>query len=203
MFIWNWFSGILNYLGLAHKNAKILFLGIDNAGKTTLLHVLKDDRIATHVPTLHPHSEELVIGSVRFRTYDLGGHETARRIWKDYFTTVDAVIYMVDAADRNRFPEAKEALEDLFAFPELDGVPFAVLGNKVDLPTAVTEDELRRELGLGNDNYYGGMGGDNWGSAGVQNTNNAAGRKLNIFMCSIVKGVGYRDAFVWVGNQIE
>jgi len=192
MFIWDWFSGVLNWLGLAHKNAKILFLGIDNAGKTTLLHVLKDDRIGTHVPTLHPHSEELVIGSVKFRTYDLGGHETARRIWKDYFSTVDAVIYMVDAADRNRFAEAKEALDDLFSFPELEGVPFVILGNKVDLPTAVTEDELRRSLGLGSDNNY-------WGSANT----GPVERKLNVFMCSVVKGVGYRDAFLWIGQQIE
>ena len=81
-FLFNWFYKALGWIGFAGKEATIIFLGLDNAGKTTLLHMLRDNKVQNHEPTRHACSEELVMGSVKFSTYDLGGHLAARRVWK-------------------------------------------------------------------------------------------------------------------------
>merc|ERR1712151_487053 len=116
------------------------------------------------------------MGNIRFRTFDLGGHETARRIWKDYFATVDGIIFLVDASDRTRFNEAKEELSGLLDEQAVSHVPFVVLGNKIDIPTAASEDELRNALGLYSHMTYGRE---------VKKSVSSA-RPIELFMVSIV-----------------
>ena len=187
------FYGLLNSLGLYNKNAKILFLGLDNAGKTTLMHMLRDDRLAQHAPTQHATSEELQIAGVNFQAFDLGGHEIARKVWGDYFAKCDAVVYLVDSADRDRFGESRAELDALLSDDALAGVPFVILGNKVDLPEAASEDEIRYALGLANATTGKGKATDK--DSGI--------RPIEIYMCSVVRRMGFSEGFKWVAQYIK
>ncbi|XP_061349228.1 GTP-binding protein SAR1A-like [Gastrolobium bilobum] len=195
MFLVDWFYGILASLGLWQKEAKILFLGLDNAGKTTLLHMLKDKRLAQHQPTQFPTSEELSIGGIKFKAFDLGGHRIARRVWKDYYETVDAVVYLVDAFDKERFPETKTELDALLSDDSLANTPFLILGNKIDLPYAASEDELCYYMGLSDFTTGKGKGKVNLADSGI--------RPMETFMCSIVRKMGYGEGFQWLSRYIK
>lgn len=142
-------------------------------------------------------SENLKIGNVTFTTHDLGGHVGARKLWKNYFPDVSGILYMVDAADPARFAEAKKQLDLLLQEEELAHVPFAIIGNKIDLrpnqlrmghPGAVPEGELRMHLGLTHTTE------SEEPQPGV--------RGMGLFMSSVNMEIGYEDAFKWIANYM-
>jgi GTP-binding protein SAR1 len=180
----NFFKNVLGYLGLWNKKANLLFLGLDNAGKSTLLYMLKNDRMTQTLPTIHPHSEELKMGNIRFNTFDLGGHQTARKIWKDYFPAVDGIMFLVDSSALDRFEEVREELEGVLKTAELANIPIAVLGNKIDIKGAASEEELKESLEFDN--------------LRLKDT-----RPMELFMCSVTMKIGYSKALEWLSQYLK
>ena len=190
-FILNFFKDALYKLGLWKKNAKILFLGLDNAGKSTLLVVLKTGRVTQVDPTKHAHSEHLTLGNVNMNAFDLGGHEAMRKVWREYFPKIDAIVYMIDAADPSRFQESRAEFERIMNTPEIGRVPVLVLGNKIDKNGAVSEDELRLALGLAQQMPFG-----------LQKVEAVNGKPVEVFMCAITKKTGFAEGFKWLTKYV-
>jgi ADP-ribosylation factor-like protein 8 len=81
-------------------------------------------------------------GNVTIKLWDLGGQPRFRSMWERYCRGVSAIVYVVDAADRDNILISKNELHDLLSKPSLDGIPLLVLGNKIDKPEAVSKNEL-------------------------------------------------------------
>jgi len=182
MFFFDWLWEVLYQLGFLKKEATILLLGLDNAGKTTLLHKLKYGAIRSFVPTQRAQLEEIVLGNVKFCTWDLGGHRQVRNLWKDYYFDADAIIFLVDSSDTERMLEAKEELHCLLKDSDLNDTLFVVLGNKTDLPSSLTQQQLIEALEL---------------SSFMKEA-----QSLQIFMCSLINDTGYQSAFQWLSNKL-
>jgi GTP-binding protein SAR1 len=139
MGISDWFYYSLSYLGYYRpKPAKLVFVGLDNAGKSSLLQNFANSLPGFAAATSHPGLETLIKGNVSFTALDVGGHHQNRELWTKTICGASAVIFMVDAQDAERFDEAAAELHALSAAEGLEGVPFLVLGNKIDHSGAST-----------------------------------------------------------------
>jgi len=144
---WLWNAG--DYLGVWGKKYRLLVFGLENAGKTSLLNIIKDkafDPQKSVLPTTQPiHFDELKFGGFRFQAYDFPGGPGVEK-FESYFDAADCVLYVVDSGNSATFLQAKKQITFLLKHPKLIKTPIGILANKSDLEDAKNEHFLSREL---------------------------------------------------------
>ncbi|XP_030830056.1 ADP-ribosylation factor [Strongylocentrotus purpuratus] len=137
------FSGLFG-----KKEMRILMVGLDAAGKTTILYKLKLGEIVTTIPTIGFNVETVEYKNISFTVWDVGGQDKIRPLWRHYFQNTQGIIFVVDSNDRERLAEAKEELNRMLSEDELRDAVLLVLANKQDLPNAMKANEAKEALQL-------------------------------------------------------
>ena len=133
----------------SERHAKILMLGLDGAGKTTVLYKLKLNETVSTIPTIGFNVESVQpVKNVTFTVWDVGGQDKIRPLWRHYFVGCEGLVYVVDSVDHERFMEAKDELTWILNSEEMVGVPLVILANKQDMPRAYSPNDIATKLGL-------------------------------------------------------
>ncbi|KAL7151030.1 hypothetical protein ABFS83_04G004200 [Erythranthe nasuta] len=159
---------------------RILMIGIDDAGKTTILSKLKFGEIVTTVPTFGFNMETVEYNNINFSLWDIGGQEKIRPLWRHYYEDTKGIIFVVDSSNRDRIVEARNELHKMLTNDELRDAVVLVFANKQDLPNAMNDAEITDKLGLRS------LGERHWH---VQST------------CATY-GVGLQEGLEWLSNNV-
>lgn len=127
---------------------RILMVGLDAAGKTTILYKLKLKEVVTTIPTIGFNVEKVQYKNISFTVWDVGGQDKIRPLWKFYFHDTEALIFVVDTNDRDRIGEAKDELMAILSNKELRNAVLLILANKQDLPNVMDIAEITEKLAL-------------------------------------------------------
>jgi len=170
------------------KEMRILMVGLDAAGKTTILYKLKLGEVVTTIPTIGFNVETVEYKNISFTVWDVGGQDKIRPLWRHYYQNTQGVIFVVDSNDRDRIDDskdyehsAKEELNRMLAEDELREAVLLVFANKQDLPNAMKVQEVTERLGL----------------------NKLRDRQWYIQGCSAPTGDGLYEGLDWLSNTLS
>lgn len=133
---------------IGKEDRRIVMVGLDAAGKTTVLYNLKLGTVVTTVPTIGFNVEEVEYKNIRFTVWDIGGQDKIRKLWRHYYDGTHGVIFVIDSTDRERLDDAREEIFKMLGEDEMREAALLVLANKQDLPNAMASAEIMDKLGL-------------------------------------------------------
>uniref|UniRef100_A0A8C4Q2A0 ADP-ribosylation factor-like protein 1 n=2 Tax=Eptatretus burgeri TaxID=7764 RepID=A0A8C4Q2A0_EPTBU len=163
------------------REMRILILGLDGAGKTTILYQLQVGEVVTTIPTIGFNVETVTYQNLRFQVWDLGGQTSIRPYWRCYYSNTDAVIYVVDSCDRDRIGISKNELVTMLEEEELRKAVLLVFANKQDITGAMSVTEMASTLGL----------------SAIKD------RKWQIFKTSAIKNLGLEEGMEWLSDTLK
>ena len=141
------FSGLWQRM-FCKGDRRILMVGLDAAGKTTILYKLKLGEIVTTIPTIGFNVETVEYKNISFTVWDVGGQDKIRPLWRHYYQNTQGLIFVIDSNDRDRVEDAREELQRMLNEDELRDAVLLVFANKQDLPNAMPCAEITDKLGL-------------------------------------------------------
>jgi ADP-ribosylation factor-like protein 5B len=164
------------------REYKTVVLGLNNAGKTSVLYSLLLGKLVPTQPTLGSNVEEFTYRNLKFVAWDLGGQELLRHSWALFYANTDAVIVVVDSADPAGFPAIKQEVTKLLTHPDLANACILVYANKQDLDDALPPAEVALRLGL---------------------AESITQHPWSIQGCSAVAQTGLNDGLSWVCDHLQ
>merc|ERR1712178_181925 len=173
------FSKVFGKL-VGKKDCRILMVGLDAAGKTTILYKLKLGEVVTTIPTIGFNVETVEYKNISFTVWDVGGQDKIRPLWRHYYQNTQGLIYVVDSSDAERVSEAQEELHKMLGEDELRDAIVLVFANKQDLPNALSVTDITSKLGLNN-----------------------LRRKWYVQAACATQGTGLYEGLDWLSNELS
>ena len=133
----------------AKKFYRVLLLGLDAGGKTTMLYKLKLGEVVTTIPTMGFNVETVLHKDAKFTMWDVGGKDKVRVLWHHYLPNTQALIYVVDSCDAERIDMARDELFNVLKYPEVANMAVVVCANKQDLPSSLPVQDIQQRLNIG------------------------------------------------------
>lgn len=175
----SWMEKISSQLGFKSPEMRVLILGLDAAGKTTILYRTKLGEVVSTIPTIGFNVESVKHKNVNLTMWDVGGRDKIRPLMRHYFANTQAFVFVIDSSDRERITDAHKELYTFLNEDELRECSVLIIANKQDLPNAMSVEEIKKGLDF---------------DAISQNPK-------AVFPTSALTGEGIEEAFNWLSDS--